>query len=314
MRILSTGEGKVHDLAFWPGGGVLATTHPFTTHPVRLWDLATGEVWRSPAGKARPAQGLAFSPDGKLLAGGGEASKRSRYGVEMWRVAEDGRSLTAAGFRAWPSGKGAPILPWWIDTLAFSADGGLLVAVCETSALGSLAIWDVRSGRAVEYPWRPHHEFRSFAIAPDGQTLVTAALGSRVKVWTLSVRQVNMPVHVFGVKGRAHRLAFAPDGRTLAVSAGKSVFLWDVPGWKLRHSLAASDRRVQALAFSPDGRTLATGAEDRRVRFWDPADGRLKAEYFFDVGPVKALAFAPDGLSLAAGGGSQKVALVDVDG
>jgi WD40 repeat protein len=257
-------------------------------------------------------QGVAFSPDGKWLAIGGGTDNHHRFGVELWAVAKDGRSLTRDRLLPWPRGAGPPI-SWWIDQVAFSPDGRLLLAVCESSASGMLAIWDAPSHRAVNYPWRSHHEIRSFAIAPDGRTLVTAALCSRVDVWDLSNHQVIMPVRVLGVKGRAHRLAFAPDGRTFAVSASTGVFVFAVPDWKQRHAIVASDRRVHALAFAPDGRTLASGGDDRLVRLWDPADGRLKGEYSFDVGPVKALAYAPDGLSLAAGGGGLKVGIFDVD-
>jgi WD40 repeat protein len=65
-------------------------------------------------------------------------------------------------------------------------------------------------------------------------------------------------------------LAFAPDGRTLAVGTYDGlVELWNVPSRRELTELKVHSSVVFGLAFSPDGRTLATACVDGTLRLWD---------------------------------------------
>jgi WD40 repeat protein len=71
-------------------------------------------------------------------------------------------------------------------------------------------------------------------------------------------------------------VAFAPDGQTLASSAGNvfdahfpgEVALWD-PGSARRRAAAAVPGGAWSLAFAPDGRALAVGSGAHAVNLWD---------------------------------------------
>src|SRR5262249_16875666 len=64
---------------------------------------------------------------------------------------------------------------------------------------------------------------------------------------------------------------------------------------------------IQSLAVDADGRFAVTGSDDRTVRIWSVADGKLLRTIWVPVGPqdvgdVYAVAMSPDGSIIAAGG------------
>jgi WD40 repeat protein len=124
-----------------------------------------------------------------------------------------------------------------------------------------------------------------------------------------------------GMPGLVHRVAIAPDGRTLAAlhSENGQVTLWDWATGQRRAVLDGSPGRCMCLEFAPDGKTLAVGTIARQmdrgsvdgkasppqveggIGLWDVVTGRRR---WFLRGPettgVLRLAFSPDGKSLVS--------------
>ncbi len=66
--------------------------------------------------------------------------------------------------------------------------------------------------------------------------------------------------------------------------------------------------KIWTQAVDAEGRGAVTGSDDRTVRVWSVADGRLvHTEYEIPAGPggfgvIYAVAISPDGSTIAAGG------------
>ncbi len=107
----------------------------------------------------------------------------------------------------------------------------------------------------------------------------------------------------------AQPLAFALDGRTLAIGGAATVALYD-PLSRRALWVLPTPARPTAIAFAPDGTRLAIGLADGRVLLCRAVDGTVSQildrpgrvygsqDWYIAAGPIT---FSPDGLFLAGG-------------
>jgi WD40 repeat protein len=110
--------------------------------------------------------------------------------------------------------------------------------------------------------------------------------------------------------GGVNAVAFAPDGKTLAVADGPQVKLWDTASGKERAVIKLDVGTVRSVAFAPDGKSLAiAGGGGFKLRkplpghltLWDVAGGKERTSLKGHAGPVGPVAFSADGKLLASG-------------
>jgi WD40 repeat protein len=301
MLILQQREScacTVRGVAYSPDGRWLAAANDLYEPPrrpgvVKVWDLHSRH---SPivvyAGKSG-ARSVAFGPDGLLAAGFEDQS------VRLFKLDEPLRTQQRFPRHGLPP-----------TALCFSPDGKWLVVATGNNlvASGRLYFWDwhcsTLDGIIDGNVW-------SLAYTRDGSALVVG--GQRSVVWLDTLGITRRRLRVLEMPKVARALALAPDGTSLATTAGRSIKLWDVETMKEIAMLKGHEDIVWALAFSTDGRILASGSGDGAVRFWDVWTHQLRAAFDWQIGQVHTLAFSPDGMTAAAGGdGSDNLVLWDV--
>jgi WD40 repeat protein len=71
-------------------------------------------------------------------------------------------------------------------------------------------------------------------------------------------------------RGTPYEVAFAPDGKLLAVASGIGIYLYDAADLS-EVRFIATDTALFSVAFAPDGRLLASGSDDGTIRLWGVA-------------------------------------------
>jgi WD40 repeat protein len=248
-------------------------------------------------------QSAAFSPDGRWVAvtlyGGGTVLFDAQTGAERWRVeTEDVRAAT-----------GAPA--------AFSPDGGRVAAWAP--GLQALKVWDVPTGKEVQtLPARSVLAREgALAFSPDGRYLACAGFEDATAVWDTRTWQKQFAIPLYKVERKVGaelgayveaapaRLAYTPDGGSLAVHDGEEVHFLDARTGARRRKVAA---RGSPADFSPDGSRLAVKTETGVVRVLDLDGGGPVLEIpALALGEdTTALKFSPDGRRLAFRGRREK--------
>lgn len=197
---------------------------------------------------------LRYSPDGKMLLGGGFDARVRRWDATSDELKElpplaghDGwvSSLVVAGERvisadSWgqirctPSAGQAPQPLWavkeahdgWARQLALSPDGKT-VASCGRD--GVVRLWSVEKGQKLQELAGHNEDVYSVAFHPGGKTLVSGDLKGKVKQWDLAsgkaTRELDAGVLFVASRlqdvGGVRCLVFDAAGSTLAVAGGQ---------------------------------------------------------------------------------------------
>ena len=113
--------------------------------------------------------------------------------------------------------------------------------------------------------------------------------------------------------GEANDLAFAPDGKLLAVATSVGVVVTETGVPDATDVLSGSEFYAVTVDVSPDGAQVAAGGWDFSVRVWDIESDALLLESRDHGAAVNAVAFSPDGSTLASAGDDSRVLLWDAE-
>jgi len=233
--------------------------------------------------------GLAISPDGKILAAVGYP------GVVLFDLASGSELRTLPG-------TGAHTTAVSSGYLAFSPDSATLAVV-----VGDVVkLFDVASGEelATIVAKGSFH----IAMSPDGTLLYAVGWGQQITVWDMAT---GAKVRSIGTSSLSvDGMILSPDGSVLATSSfDGTIVLWDAASGRQLRSFKESNARIGGLAFPPDGKILAAIADEVTIQLWDASTGQLLRTLTGHSRSIKCIAFSPDSAALASSSYSDGVYL-----
>ena len=305
-----------------------------------IWNMADGRLLRVQHGEGIMAARL--SPDGtRLVTGGGWGTTTAR----IWQL--NPQAATVASLTL----KQEPLILQHdkpISAVDFDATGRQIVTASQD---GGVRIWNAETGAMLVRVQGPAQAGGrpAAALSPDGRKLIANFGEDQTYIWQL-YGQVQMPrvaklpqgvvaistdrdatrvavvsqtnVEIFGSQGQLLRsldselpplaAAMSPDGRYVAVAAGRTVRLWSTDESARDIVLPETRSLVLSLAFDPAGKRLAIATQDGSLHLSATSNARLgDALVLAPHDPITALVFTHDGGHVYAGSTQGRIHVVD---
>jgi WD40 repeat protein len=347
LRTFSGQREPVTSIAFRQDASMVAAGS--SEGKVAIWDARTsdgldeterdtiGGDERIPlSGHDGPVRSLAFRPDGRELASGGEDGT-----IRYWRLP------ISYPESVWNASN---------DTVIFEAvpQSNNLVAGKRN---GSVELWDLADSQTIELLQENSHVITALAISEDGSFAAVGDDSGKLRVIDLEARKsvVDQMVHEGGITGlkfhpkksilisigadgatramdlqsaaatsnqsvlnkfqsKGRLLAVAHGGAYAAVAGANTVEIADLKNRTTLHSLPVEGKEILALAWSAEDRTLLAGDSIGGIYAWRVPSGQKVFDSRIHEGPIRALAGNAQDSNVISGGADGKIRVWDQPG
>lgn len=278
-RLASTDDflPGIFDMQFSPDGGSLALAG---YERIDIRAVASGQRALTLRGMAGAVNGVAYSPDGKLLAAACQDGTARLY------LAANGLYLDILGQPTYA-----------MRAVDFSDDGRW---VASSSESGLVQIYRVKDGVLMYGLEEPFLAYK-LRFAPNSDqlaTLTTSGVRLRGIFATEEVILMDWESWIGGVG--LSDLAYSPGEEFLALVGNDVVRVVEPLSGETVYSIYEPGGALPwAAAFSPDNAFLAVGWSDGQVRLYWAQDGRLMRAWQAHPASVRRLVFRKDGRLLA---------------
>lgn len=270
---------------------------------------------------------IAFSPDGRILAVGGdngmlefwnpdtrESMRSVNLGISNFGFSEvgamafspDGRILAVAAgnnrIQLIGTEEGSVVGNIeedmsTVNQIIFTADGTRLLWL---DTVRNLHIADVETRRVINEFTLPGYT-TDFVVSPDGSVVAAVMQSEGVRFWNPETGDLLRTIRTSTTQTP---IAISPDGDLIAISNSDEVELWDTETLKKVDTLSVGFTvfSIQCIEFSPTGKYVAAGSFFSNAAIWEVESGDMVVT-LEDIEEIERLAFSADGETLATSGG-----------
>ena len=292
---------QAHHTTFDRNNNILATGELDNT--IYLWDLVEGVRKKTLRRQKGYLNCLAFSPDGKTLASGGEG--------EFIR-GEDGNFRRDNGvFHVWDAVKGKrkhrfsgeDMFDIW--SVAFSPDGNLLAG---GDQFGQIHLVDPNTGKYIKKLEGHSKEIVAISFSADMQTFASGSKDGTLRIWEVVSGKNKQTFE--GFFDKVIGFDVSADGKTILMGGSGPTCLWDVASGKREKTFTESSYAGN-IAFIPGGKFILPSTN---AKFLYDRNTAERVAHFLGTGSsAGSVGFSPDGKKIVTGNDDGTVLLFDVE-
>lgn len=337
LALKRTGEVDPQHFGFTPDAMHLVVS--WDGSDLTLLDSQTLQIKGTMRGDRGLGGGIAFSPDGTLIACNGLDQTACIWDMathtEVGIVGGFGETICDVEFSA--DGHNIVLIGGFgqvrVHKLSSVLKRGLFAKIpgqksiidqklspderhlASISVDGTLTLWDRHSRRpirSVSFPRYLETSFPRVAFSPDGER-VAWVTGDALRIMLVESGEISTAA--MDGNHEISPIAFSPNGRELAFGCGKQVLIYELNS-KRQQRFTATDDQVFAIEYSPDGARIAFGDRQGTVTLCDRSSGKGFSKVKAHPPHVYGVAMSPDGKLLATCGADASIKLwrVEPDG
>ncbi|MGO9114458.1 MAG: protein kinase domain-containing protein [Thermoguttaceae bacterium] len=251
---------------------------------VTIWDLGSKIPRSYCRGNHYDVCAVAFSPDGATLASSGHGP------AKLWDLATGSLllNLNAGGITC---------------CLAFSPDGRKLAVGSvdlASPSVGQLSVWSLEPARGLERLHGLEGQVAKVCFSHDGRLLAALGHNWEVAIWDLPNGFLRHVLAVpQGLTADNSAMAFSPDGRRFAFTAGREARSWDVGSGDELNLWELNEGFVDVLAYAGPDKLLSlrVEAQDGKRSPYDMREGNplvCRLRQLPDRGVARVIKEIPD--------------------
>lgn len=285
--------------------------------------VPVGTLLRTYQGHTGPVRTLAWSPDGKQVASGGDDGT-----VQVWDT-NNGKTISVYhGHAQW-----VHAVSWSFDSkyvISVSGDrevhvsnavtghkdfmchnaSPIVIAVACSPKEGHIAVgtntgflhlWDATTRSELATFHAHTGRIEAVTWSPDGKYIASAGGDHTVQVWNTTKGQ-----HVLTYQGhtsKVYTVSWSPDGLSIAsAEMNGMVRIWDVHTGEDILTYSDHTGSVYGVSWSCDSRHLASASHDHTVQVWDTRKGETLFVFEHHEGIVHDVAWSPRDMRIASAG------------
>ena len=298
----------------------------FADKTLCIFDTTTGEAIRPPLEIDENPRSVVFSPDGKLVASGGQTFRLwdvqtgeevESFDIDVYSLAfsPDGTCIAAGCKGRYDD---------WSDLYTYREDGSYNLRVINLDLAAKISEFhagvfmpsagediELLKGEVQPSPFEGHaNEVISVAYSADGKQIASSSSyrDFTIRVWDVSTGSRRTFTETCSLPTSS--VAFSPDCTQIA--SDSALFNLST-GSRTPHGFGKVGLAVSSFAFSADGRYLASVGSELGFRIWDASSHESIIELVGHRLDIPSVAFFPDGRRIMSASQDGTIRVWDIE-